>query len=221
MPIDLLALQARAAARLRTARSRSIRLENMPAPTSLACLEGMAGASAANAASVANAASLVRIFEEPAGAATEVRPSQVSQVSQVSQPSQVGQRGRSAFAGDLDSIRSVAADSSAPTVDGSVAGAPRVTALRDRLVQWGWAKEVADETARRLAARAFDDTRVTCVGCERYAPASHRCREPGRAGMGTGEIGPALAGLPQACPAHVPNPDWPDPPAVEDGAQGG
>lgn len=47
------------------------------------------------------------------------------------------------------------------------------------------------------------DTRVTCLTCAHYRPG--RCRNHRAALLWSGEIGPALAALPQHCPAWMAN----------------
>jgi hypothetical protein len=47
------------------------------------------------------------------------------------------------------------------------------------------------------------DRRVTCVRCRHYLPELHRCGNYRAAGLMTGAVGPALARLPQHCPAFT------------------
>ena len=50
------------------------------------------------------------------------------------------------------------------------------------------------------------DPRVQCIACQHYTPQAHRCERHRAAGLMSDAIGPALARLPQHCPAHEPRP---------------
>lgn len=75
--------------------------------------------------------------------------------------------------------------------------------VRARLMRWGWSLADVDRVAARIDSRASDDPRRMCLECLHYRPAQHQCADHRRALLLQSDVGPALAGLLQRCPAHV------------------
>lgn len=70
-----------------------------------------------------------------------------------------------------------------------------------RLLRWGWPRAEAEAVAARIARRAADDDRATCVECRHYARG--KCGNRRRAGLWSPEVGRDLAAIPQRCPAFA------------------
>ena len=79
---------------------------------------------------------------------------------------------------------------------------PRTSALRKRLLRWGWLAIDAEALAQRLARRDREiDARVSCIDCRHYQPGrygSDRC-----AARQFSEVGRDLAGMLQHCAAFT------------------
>lgn len=66
-------------------------------------------------------------------------------------------------------------------------------------------REIRENKDEILALLLDPDPRVTCTACANYIPPKHRCANHGAALLWSADIAPALAALPQHCPAHRSN----------------